>query len=192
MPKNSEYLLTDCDNVLINWGFSFEDFVKAKKHNPLKRLYEVYDIPSWLNISPEEVNKLVKEFNDTHLEHLPYFDDVPEFITTLSKNYKIIVVTAIGLDKSHKRKRIKNLEKHFGNLIHDVQVVDTHASKEDILKRYNTSYWFDDHYPHAITGHNLGHHTFLVDRFDNHSTTELPSNLQRITSLSEFLKNYSI
>lgn len=176
--KMRKVILTDCDDVLVDWLGSFEKFMERKEYVKVPNTEHEYSFAVRYNISSLKASELVKEFNESsHIEHLLPFLDSSKYVKKLGYlGFKFIVVTSLGEHPESRTKRIKNLESIFGKVFEDVHCVSLGGSKEHVLKNWADSgyFWIEDHMRHAEAGHELGLRSVLIRRPHNsHYKTDL-------------------
>ncbi len=88
--------------------------------------------------------------------------------------YRIVLITACGIDFDVYSKRLDNLHNVFGGIFHSVHFLPLGADKSLVFKNYHTTIVVDDTPVHTDSAWKLGHTTFLIDRPHNqtveHST----------------------
>ena len=172
----NKIILTDVDEVLLKWGYHFEQWYRNTCGNfgrtePASELKNAENVEEWLNCDLETTRKLVKQFNQCK-DNFPFltpYDDALEYVNKLHKDYgyTFVAITACDTDRWTHDVRFNNLEKYFPGVFDTVHCTGLSSSKVDYLQRYHPTYWVEDKTRHAEDGGNLGHQSFLITRTYN-------------------------
>lgn len=176
----SNIILTDADDVLLDWVSAFETWMIDQGHKRLPDTDHEYSMAKrFYDLDVKTAGKLVVEFNSSdHMFNLRAYRDSVEYVGKLaSLGYKFIVVSAFSTCDEAKQKRMHNLRNLFGDCILDVHGVAIGESKRHILEQNwagTNRYWIEDHFSNAVAGYEVGLNPILVDT---------PTNSQYITTL---------
>lgn len=182
-----DFLLSDADDVLLDWINPFQDYLHSlgiKTNSPnLKN----WDLSTWINLSNDEIRKLVHEFNNSpKFKALPAFKDAKSVIRKLAKTHNIVVITSCSRDNKIVMDRMHNLEKEFGIKFHKVHCLNYGEDKKEYLKLYPSSLWLEDKLEGAVQGLHCNHIPKLMNR--SHNQNDHHPEVQRIDSWHEVMK----
>ena len=169
-------ILTDCDGVLLNWEYSFTIWMEVHGFERVPGGEYFYDLDRRFNVGREQVNKLVKIFNESAaIGFLPAFRDSVYYVKKLHQKHGFVfrAITSLSLDDSAGKLRESNLCKLFGDdVFESITFLDTNADKYDALLPYKDSglYWIEDKYSNFKTGIDLGLEGILVEHGHNMHT----------------------
>lgn len=165
-------ILTDVDEVLLDWTTSFESWYRNSAPNfggtvPTNNLKSAHDIEDWLSCDIQVTRKLISQFNlnRKYFRDIQAYPEAIRYVNLMHKDgYKFVAITACGTDKWTREFRAENLEKYFPGVFDTIHCVDVGQSKLDYLSRYQPSWWVDDKVSHAEDGGKIGHKAFLVEQ----------------------------
>ena len=181
-------LLTDVDEVLFKWAAVFERWIREHKgYNPSNSITDVYRVEKWLNLSKDEGEALLQEFNSKNeaFGNLEPYADATDYVPRISQlGYSFIAITACPNDPVTEERRRKNIEKHFPGVFKGLFCVGVGGSKLETLQKFNTTYWVEDSLKHAIVGAELGHKSLLINRPHNIEHA-VPTNILRVNGWHE-------
>lgn len=169
---DNKLILTDLDDVALNWGKHFEEwYIKIAPQFqgkiPSKSLADagIYNIEEWIGCDLATTRKLVDQFNQCK-DHFPYltpYADAEYYINRLHKEgYKFVAITACATDKWTYDARYENLNRYFPGVFDTIHLVGLSKPKTEILSRYKPTWWVDDKTRHAEDGGQLGHKAFCM------------------------------
>lgn len=129
---NDRTVILDCDGVLLNWRYPFEQWLKQMGIVPLDfkwdpACYTAAEIPNSLHY--------MKIFNQTHhIERLPPLAGAVKGVKTLVEmGFKLKVCTSFSSDINAINMRRNNLKNIFGDVFSDLTALDIRGSKEKYL-----------------------------------------------------------
>lgn len=175
----NKIVLTDCDGVLLNWIGAFEQFMFDRGYTRVPNTEHDYGIDSRFGIDHKTAHSLIEEFNNSdRIANLDVFADSLEYVTKLSKlGFRFIIVTSISNSASAREKRIHNVESIFGKVFDEIHCIGTNESKSYILENLwggSDLFWIEDHPRQALSGHEAGLRTVLIDHpYNSHFQTDL-------------------
>lgn len=168
----TKLILTDIDEVLLDWGGHFEAwYLKTAPTfggpTPNGPLHEFHDIEEWLGCTYANTRKLIEQFNQCkdHFPKITPYDHAVEYVTRLkSEGYSFVAITACSKDYWTHDARRTNLEKYFPGVFDTIHCVGLGQPKTEFLERYKPTWWIDDKVKHAEDGGRLGHKAFLMEQ----------------------------
>jgi len=141
-------ILVDVDGVLLDWQYAFDRWAESHGY---KRLHNSeYDLESQYGIEREEVDKLVRMFNESaHIAYLPPFRDAIKYVRKIHEEFGMVfyAITSVSSDPFVARLREDNLRRVFGETAFEkVVCLDTNACKKTSLVKFRESacLWIDD------------------------------------------------
>jgi hypothetical protein len=172
-----KYLLADVDECCLRLTDELQTFLAAKGHVIHGRLRDSYDIPKLCNLDIPETLALIREFHRSpamgELEPEPCAAVVLPELHRMG--YRFVAITACLDEPTVRERRVRNLEQAFGFRWEAVHCVGLRNNKIEALRAYPASIWAEDTYHHAVTGAQLGHRAFLLDRNYNRSDRPHPA-----------------
>jgi len=184
-------LITDIDEVLLDWSDSFDKFLREEygyddihlRDNP-KRLWEV------VGVHESDIGMIMSVHNDsTAFSKLDYKKDSAILKDNYKKFDKIIAVTSCGSDTSIQEKRIKNLTEKFGDIFDKIEFLDFLNPKHEALERIKEKfsedriYMIDDSVKDVEYARSIG-----IDAYVYKATFHDPKDLPVVESFTEFLE----
>ena len=165
-------ILADCDGVLLDWGYSYEKWMKFHFDMDIVNRDE-YDIQKrydtdWDYLSNKSKFYLPRIFcNSSRIGNLRPLRDSVKYVKKLWEEHgmTIDVVTSLSLDPESQKLREINLRTIFGNAIDRIICLDTGADKDEALAEWKDSgnWWIEDKPDNAIAGLNAGLNPILID-----------------------------
>jgi FMN phosphatase YigB (HAD superfamily) len=162
----SKTFLVDIDETVLSYSDSFQFWMESNGNISHRRLRDKYEIAPTFGVSVDEIPALLDEFSRT-----PSFAGLraePDALVVVSdlhrRGWTFVAISAAAAELS--TIRAENLRLEFGFEWH-VECIGTWGSKLEALSRYEPTWWVDDHPHHAVTGADVGHRTFLIDREHN-------------------------
>jgi 5'(3')-deoxyribonucleotidase len=164
-------ILVDLDDTVLAYSDDFQLWMEERGHFSHRRLKNLYYVEEAFGITQDTAIARIREFEKSdRFGHLRAEPDARIVIADLRRRgFRFVAVTAASCGTTEVRR--SNLLKEFG-FSWDVHCVGLYASKQDILSRFDPTYWIDDHLKHAGTGADCGHVTFLMDRQHNRSLVD--------------------
>lgn len=184
-------LITDIDEVLLDWSDSFDKFLREEyqydgchlRDNP-KRLWDV------VGVHESDIGGVMAGHNDSPaFAYLDYKKDSAILKDNYKKFDKIIAVTSCGSEASIQEKRIKNLKEKFGDIFDDIEFLDFLNPKHEALQRIKDTfsndkiYMIDDSVKDVAHARKIG-----IDAYVYKATFHDPKDLPVVESFSEFLE----
>jgi len=165
--KNDRLILTDCDGVLMNWEYSFLQWME-QRHGMVSTSRE-YDMAKRFNLTKAEAFRYCVAFNDSAwVEHLPPLRDAIHVVRELHEKHGYVfqMVTSMSDDPHAQALRIKNTQNLFGKTAFvGYEFTSCGGDKNDLLEKYRDSglTWIEDKPENALLGKELGLDALLVE-----------------------------
>lgn len=177
-------ILVDCDGVLCDWVFSYNQWMKLRGYEMVRN--DNYDLAVCYGMDKEEKRKIVRIFNESSaVGWMPPFRDAIKYVKKLHEEEGFIFhcITSLSLEPTAYRLREKNLARLFGDTAFDRLVcLDTGADKDDALAEYKDTncVWVEDKPENAVAGVNAGLDSLLL--VDGHSQDFHAPGVTRVNS----------
>ena len=175
--KYEKTILTDCDGVLLDWEWAFNCWMIQHGFETTEGYQFKYDMAERYGISKPQVQKLVKQFNESAaIGFLPVLRDAMYWVKRLHEQhgYTFICITSLSLDPNAGKLREMNLQKMFGKTaFSEVICLDTGADKDEALSKYAGSdcWWIEDKVENATAGLRFGLRPILIEHGHNMNET---------------------
>lgn len=164
-------ILTDCDGVLLDWEYSFDQWMKRHGYSIVNP--GCYNMDIKYELDTKETKRLVRMFNESAwIRKLPPLRDAIHFVKKLHTEHGYIfhAITSLSNDDYSQHLRTKNLRELFGDTVFEKYVyLDTGADKDEELAVYEGSdcYWIEDKPLNVDTGIKFGLSGILVTHEHN-------------------------
>ena len=174
--NKKKVILTDCDGVILDWEFAFQNWMEHRGHLPVDGHKLHYSIREKFNLPNDKTgDQVIKNFNESAaIGFLPPLRDAQYYVKLLHEKhqYQFIAITSLSLDPYAQELREKNLRKLFGHdCFVDVVCLDTGADKDEILleygKKFPGAYWLEDKPQNVDWGIDAGLQGILVEHGHN-------------------------
>lgn len=171
MSMKEKVILTDVDGVLLDWVYSFDQWMK--RHGYVKSRNDVYDLNLCYNIDRTESKMLVRMFNESaNIGYLPPLRDAVKYVRKLHEEHGFIfhAITSLSLDPFAAKEREDNLKRVFGETVFEkIQCLDTGADKDEALEMYRDTgcFWVEDKIENAELGERIGLNAVLMGHDHN-------------------------
>jgi len=147
-------ILTDVDGVLLDWDYSFDNWMKEKGYEKHNNKY--YDVARKYKLSIDKSREVIKLFNESsEIGFLKPFKDSVSYVKKLSKKgYRFHCITSLGKNLYSQKLRKINLNKLFGDVFDKFIFLDISERKDKVLNKYNNKkyYWVEDNLQNALDG----------------------------------------
>ena len=156
-------ILTDADGVLVNWEDAFTSWMSKKGYTVVNNSH--YNQNVRYDISKEQSDKLVSEFNDSAwIGWLrPLRDSTVVVPEKIKKGFTFECITSLSDDYYAGELRKFNLRQHFKNSISNCRCMAQGSDKDDVLKEYAKGHWWIEDKPqNAEAGLEAGHKVILI------------------------------
>lgn len=171
MSLVDKVILTDCDGVLLDWEYSFDQWMK--RHGYTKKRDDVYDLATCYDIPKSECKRIVRMFNESaNIGFIPPMRDAIRYVRKLHEEHGYVFhcITSLSNDPFAVKAREQNLKNVFGDTVFErVLCLDTGADKDEALEEYKDSgcIWIEDKIENAEVGHRMGLQSILIEHDHN-------------------------
>lgn len=180
MGDENYQILTDCDGVLLDWAAGFGAWASMMFGVPWRHPeapaacceLTPNNAHSWLRdaygLSSEAIAHVIPAFQISEFfGHLPAYLDASIWVPRIVRDFgvKFVLVSSPGREPRTLSMRQRNLLGCFGDIFSSFTHLPALSCKLDALSEHPSSFWFDDHAPHVIAGHTVGHRAYHFDRF---------------------------
>lgn len=171
-------ILVDCDGVLLDWVYSFTQWMKRHGYNEVHT--NSYEMAERYEMPKAEIRKLIRMFNESAaIRKLPPLRDAIKYVKKLHEEYGYVfhAITSLSNDQYAQHLRTKNLRELFGDTAFEKYVyLDTGADKDEELLPYKDSgcVWIEDKIENAYVGRELGLDSYLMAHEFNANVTDIP------------------
>lgn len=168
-------ILTDCDGVMLDWMYSFDQWMR--RHGYRVHHEDEYDIGKKYEVGFADKKKLTRMFNESaSIRKLPPLRDAIKYIRKLHEEHGYIfhVITSLSDDEYAQHLRTKNLCETFGHTVFEKYVyLDCGADKDEALSKYKGSecWWIEDKPENALAGSLQGLRPLLMAHEHNIDAT---------------------
>lgn len=182
-------ILTDCDGVLLDWKYSFRQWMHRHGYKEVRT--DTYSIDQRYNIPRAEGKKLVRMFNESAwIRKLPPLRDSIKYVKKLHEEHGYIfhAITSLSNDDYSQHLRTKNLIELFGPTVFERYIyLDTGADKDEVLEQYRDTecFWVEDKPENAYAGSQVGLTPILVDHEHNRNNVTEVFNYTRVQNWKE-------
>jgi len=167
--------LTDCDGVLLDWLYSFDQWMK--KHGYLVHRESTYSVRERYDLDMTEKRRLTRMFNESAwIRKLPPHLDAIKYVRKLHEEHGFVfhVITSQTDVEYAQHLRVKNLCEMFGSTAFEKYVIlDCGADKDEALAQYKDSgcWWLEDKPENADAGLKMGLNSVLMSHDHNRGYT---------------------
>lgn len=171
-------ILTDCDGVLLDWAGGFTQWLFSRLGPP----WQVSSVPpypmhafrpaDWIRdaygLSYADAPPLFSQFRvSPHFANLMPYRDACEWLPRIAEDYaaRFVIISSAGTEPEVEAHRKTNLQACFGDVFAPFTLLPPMENKRTALSRHAPTLWLDDHLPHVLDGHAVGHIAFHFDRF---------------------------
>jgi FMN phosphatase YigB (HAD superfamily) len=164
----NKVILTDCDGVILDWEYSFTEWMRGRGYTLAENYHTMYNIGERYNISKEEGRVLVSTFNESaNIGYLPPLRDAVKYIRKIHEKFGYVfhIITSLSTDPYAYKLRKQNLEALLGQTFCEKLIcLETGADKDVALEPYRDSgcLWVEDKPENAVLGTRLGLESILI------------------------------
>jgi hypothetical protein len=190
MKLNEKLILVDCDGVLVDWVYAFDEFMK--RHGYKKLHEDTYDLHICYGIEKSECKKLVRVFNESAaVEYIPPLRDAIKYVKKIHEEmgYVFHCITSLSLDPFAAKARERNIKALFGDTAFEkIVCLDTGADKDEALEPYRDSgcLWVEDKTENAVVGFEMGLNAILIAHIHNE---DYEGPIERVENWKEIYHN---
>lgn len=184
-------ILTDCDGVLFDWEYAFDQWMR--KHDYKVDVTGDYRMDVKYGLDRKETMRLIRMFNESAvIRKLPPLRDAIYYVKKLHQEHGFIfhAITSLSKDDYSQHLRTKNLREMFGDSVFDKYIyLDTGADKDEVLEDYRDSgcYWIEDKPQNVDTGIEMGLNGILVRHTHNADYVGLAKRVINWKEIYEFV-----
>lgn len=187
-------ILTDCDGVLLNWEYMFQEWMKNRGYTLNEEYRHLYGMHDRFGITKEEKQELVRVFNDSAaVAYMPPFRDAVKYVRKLyDEGYRFHVITSLSTDPYAYKARRDNLHRFFGDVFEEIVCLDCGGDKDDALAKYENSnlVWIEDKPENAQVGIDLGLRSMLMVHDHNYKHLDEFEHAFSWAELYEIIKDH--
>ena len=161
-------ILTDCDGVLLDWGFAFSQWMDRNGYEVDEKYNSNYAMAKRYGLDQAEAKRLIRMFNESAtIRKLPPLRDAIKYVKKLHEEYGYVfhAITSLSNDQYAQHLRTKNLIELFGPTVFERYVyLDCGADKDEVLYKYKSSecWWIEDKIANAEVGLEVGLQPLLM------------------------------
>ena len=163
----NKVILTDCDGVLLDWGYHFNRWM-INKGFKIVGDKDGYDIDQMFGLDKKETRNIIKHFNESaEIAFLSPFRDAVKYVRKLHEEHGYVFhcITSMTTNRAAQELRKRNLEIVFGpGMFEEYIFLPTGADKDMELAPYMGSgcYWIEDKMQNADLGVSYGLNSLLI------------------------------
>jgi len=182
-------ILTDCDGVLFDWAYAFDQWMKYHDYAIVPEYVDEYEMSKRYGIDKKEGKRLIRMFNESAwIRKLPPFRDAIHYVQKLHREHGYVfhAITSLSNNNYSQHLRTKNLREMFGDTVFEKYVyLDTGANKDEALAEYEGTgcWWVEDKPENALVGQKLGLDSMLMEH--DHNADFADPNVRRVRSWRE-------
>ena len=134
-------MLVDCDGVLVDWLYSFNNWMEQHGHFAVSGVTE-YELGKVYDLPKDEIKKLIRHFNESAaICCIPPLRDSMKYVRKMHEElgYVFHCITSLSLDRHAGILRKQNIELLFGKTAFEkIVCLDTGADKDLALAPYES------------------------------------------------------
>lgn len=171
----NKVILTDCDGVLLDWEYAFDQWMK--RHGYVISEHGYYQMDVKYGLEHKETKRLIRMFNESAwIRKLPPLRDAIKYVRMLHEDHGYIfhAISSLSEDQYAQHLRTKNLREMFGDTVFEKYVyLDTGADKNEVLEEYRNTdcWWIEDKPENADVGTAIGLNSILMAHDHNNQYT---------------------
>ena len=161
MAKTSKLIVSDCDNVLLDWEYAFDCYANSHGFYRDPTVKPTFELAPMYRLQNEHCYQLAKQFNESAaIGFLPAVRDAYQWVRKLGEEgWRFHIVSSASDDPCVKELRVRNLEKLFGPIFEHVECLPIGASKRAYLEQNfggSGLFWIEDNVQNATDGLEVG------------------------------------
>ena len=166
-------ILTDCDGVLLDWSYSFTQWMSRHGYEARDGFETNYAMAQRYGIDVQEAKKLIRMFNESaSIRKVPPLRDAIKYVRKLHEEHGYVfhLITSMTNDQYAQQLRVKNLIEVFGPSVFEKYVfLDCGADKDEALYKYKDTecWWIEDKIANAEEGLKVGLNPLLMNHDHN-------------------------
>jgi hypothetical protein len=161
-------ILTDCDGVLLDWAYAFDQWMARHGYEVNQDFNSNYAMARRYGLEQVEAKRLIRMFNESAtIRKLPPLRDAIKYVKKLHEEHGYVfhAITSLSNDQYAQHLRTKNLIEMFGPTVFERYVyLDCGADKDEILYKYKSTdcWWVEDKIANAEVGLEMGLRPLLM------------------------------
>lgn len=161
-------ILTDCDGVLLDWGYSFDQWMARHGYKAKEGFEANYAMAKKYGLEQKEAKRLIRIFNESAaVRKIPPLRDAIKYVKKLHEEHGYVFhcITSMTTDQYAQHLRVKNLTEVFGPSVFEKYIfLDCGADKDEELYKYNLAgcWWIEDKIANAEAGQKVGLEPLLM------------------------------
>jgi len=179
---NDKLILTDCDGVLLDWEYRFNQFMDEKGYTLVDDYKSQYGVENRFIEVKDKVHarELVTVFNESAwIGWLPPLRDAIKYVRKLNEEhgYLLGVITSLSTNQYATTLRQENLVRVFGENAFDfIRCIETGADKDEELMMFQDTecWWIEDKVENAKCGLKFTLNPILIEHEHNKHYTVDP------------------
>jgi len=166
-------ILTDCDGVLLDWSYSFGQWMSRHGYVEREGFESNYAMAQRYGLDIAESKKLIRMFNESaSIRKVPPLRDAIKYVKKLHEEHGYVfhLITSMTNDQYAQQLRVKNLIEVFGPSVFEKYVfLDCGADKDEALYKYKDTecWWIEDKIANAEEGLKVGLNPLLMNHDHN-------------------------
>jgi len=166
-------ILTDCDGVLLDWSYSFCQWMSRHGYVEREGFESNYAMAQRYGLDIAESKKLIRMFNESaSIRKVPPLRDAIKYVKKLHEEHGYVfhLITSMTNDQYAQQLRVKNLIEVFGPSVFEKYVfLDCGADKDEALYKYKDTecWWIEDKIANAEEGLKVGLNPLLMNHDHN-------------------------
>lgn len=167
---SKKIILTDVDDTILGWIEGFKRFVENKLNVSLDDYPASWGMTEWLGLPEQDIAKLVDKFNHHSWEFgtlKPILNSNKVLKELHKQDFRFVAITCCSDRKPTVLLRKANIYHVFGDIFEDVICLPLGASKLDVLKKFESTFFIEDNYKYASEGKKAGHDIIMVKQQHN-------------------------
>ena len=161
-------ILTDCDGVILDWKYSFDQWMNRHGYSPKEEVQEEYSMAKRYGLEEKEAKRFCRMFNESAaVRKIPPLRDAIKYVKKLHEEHGYVFhcITSMTNDHYATHLRVKNLREVFGQSVFEKYVfLDCGADKDEELNKYSSTgcWWVEDKIANAEAGQKVGLNPLLM------------------------------
>jgi beta-phosphoglucomutase-like phosphatase (HAD superfamily) len=158
-------ILTDVDGTLLDFASDFHIWMESRGFKASGSLHDTFEIDVVYGCTRDQAMHEVEAFCEADV-----FKTLPPILGSLgvirrlkANGWHVVAITSCHASPEARRNREDNLKLLFGIEPADVVFAGLMGDKREILARFPSAIWVDDHYRHIDEGLAAGHKCFVID-----------------------------
>ncbi len=184
----NKVILTDCDGVLLDWSYSFSQWMARHGYEAREGFETNYAMAKRYDLTVPEAKRLIRMFNESaSIRKVPPLRDAIKYVRKLHEEHGYVfhLITSMTNDQYAQHLRIKNLIEVFGPSVFENYVfLDCGADKDEALYKYKDTgcFWVEDKVANAEVGLDMGLRSLIMVHDHNR---DYDGNIEKVYSWRE-------